>query len=180
LQFDRAAIAAGEVWRLATCYLTHFNGEHLLWDLLMFAALGALCEYRNATRMWACVAAGAAAVTATVYWWFPDVYFYRGLSGLDTALFTLLAIEMLHEARREQNRLQAYCVGGLLIGLAAKIAYESIGGQTIFVEQQAAGFVPLVWDHIVGAAVGSIIGACCGSGRGRISYQQLAFRRSAA
>ena len=180
LQFDRAAIAAGELWRLATCHLTHWNGEHILWDLLMFAVLGALCEWRSPARMRWCAVAGAAAVSATVIWLFPTVELYRGLSGIDTALFTLLAIALLRDARREQNVGQMFCTGGLLIGLAAKIAYEAVGGQTIFVEQTAAGFLPLVWDHVAGALVGAIL-AMCGSWQncGRLS-SQLAFPRPAA
>jgi hypothetical protein len=44
LQFDRTSLAAGEVWRLATEHVTHWNAEHLQWDLLMFIVLGGACE----------------------------------------------------------------------------------------------------------------------------------------
>lgn len=30
LQFDRAAISAGQWWRLVSCHLTHFGWPHLL------------------------------------------------------------------------------------------------------------------------------------------------------
>ncbi|NOY42897.1 MAG: rhombosortase [Planctomycetes bacterium] len=154
LQYDRAAIEGGEFWRLATCYLTHWNADHLTWDLLMFLVLGGACEIRNPLRMRTSLLAGIVAVSALVYLAFPDITTYRGLSGLDTAMFTLLATGLLCEAWRERNTLQTLATGGLLLALSAKTVYEAVTGQTLFVDQQAADFVPLVYDHIAGAAVG--------------------------
>ena len=37
-QYERAAIAAGQWWRMLTGHLTHWNMDHLLWDVLMFQA----------------------------------------------------------------------------------------------------------------------------------------------
>jgi len=39
LQYDRAAIAAGEVWRLASGHWTHYSLDHVVWDALAFATL---------------------------------------------------------------------------------------------------------------------------------------------
>ena len=155
LQLDRAAIAAGEVWRLGTCHLTHWNAEHLQWDFLMFILLGGACELRKPRRMRWCVAAAAGAVTGLVWCCFPDVQAYRGLSGIDTALFTLLAINLVRDARSEGNRLLTLAASGLLVGFAAKTAFEAATGQTYFVDQHAAGFSPLVWDHVAAAVVGA-------------------------
>jgi rhomboid family GlyGly-CTERM serine protease len=156
LQLDRGEVAGGEVWRLATCHVTHWNLEHLAWDLLMFVVLGAACELRNPRRMWWCVAATMAAVTGVVLFCFPEIGRYRGLSGIDTALFVLLAVEIVRDAAREKKRLVAVAAGLLLVGFAAKTTYEAITGQTYFVDQQAAGFVPLVWDHVVASVIGAI------------------------
>jgi rhomboid family GlyGly-CTERM serine protease len=157
LQFSRARFVAGEFWRLASCHLTHWNWEHLQWDLLMFVVLGAICEMRNSGRMVWCVLAAATCVSLLVLGLFPDIETYRGLSGVDTALFTLLAIDLLREAWVERRRTLAIVVGGALIGFAAKTAYEAVAGCALFVDQQQAGFNILVWDHILAAAVGSII-----------------------
>ena len=157
LQYERDSIMAGELWRFATCHVTHWNGEHLLWDLLMFVVLAAWCERRNPLRMRMCLAFGVIAVSSTVFLFFPHMQAYRGLSGVDTALFTLLAVELFHEGRRERDRLQCIATGGLLLGFVAKLAYEAIAGSTIFVDEQAAGFAPLVWDHLAGAVVGMVV-----------------------
>jgi rhomboid family GlyGly-CTERM serine protease len=156
LQLDRAALAAGDLWRLATCHLTHWNVEHLIWDLLMFIVLGAACELRNPQRMRCCVATAAAAVTVLVLLCFPEIETYRGLSGIDTALFVLLAVEIVRDALRDGNRLLTLAAGGLLVGFMAKTIYEATTRQTIFVDQAAAGFVPLVWDHLVAGGIGAI------------------------
>lgn len=156
LQFDRSAIAGGEFWRLATCHVTHWNLEHFQWDWLIFLVLAAVCELRDRGRMLGCVVGAAVAVTTVVWVWFPELGTYRGLSGIDTALFTMLAIDVVRDAMRDQNRLLQIAASGLLLGFAAKTAYEAITGQTYFVDQEAAGFVPLVWDHVAAGAVGVI------------------------
>ncbi len=157
LQFHRASISTGEVWRLATCHLTHWNGDHLRWDLLMFVVIGGACELRSPRQMRWCVAMAATAVTGLVFCYFPAMQEYRGLSGIDTALFTLLAIELVRDARREGNCILAMTAGGLLAGFVAKTAFEAATGQTVFVDQEAAGFAPLVWDHVVAGVVGVMV-----------------------
>ena len=157
LQFDRAALQAGEIWRLATCHAVHWNAEHLQWDLLMFVVLGAMCELRSPRRMWLCTVAAAACVSMLVFFAFPTIEAYRGLSGIDTALFTLLAIDLLRDARRQKNWLSAVAIGGLFFGFIAKTAYEAVTGSAFFVDQHSAGFELLVWDHIVAGVVGAIL-----------------------
>lgn len=156
LQFDRLAISAGETWRLATCHLVHWNLEHLKWDLLMFAVLGAVSEWRDPLRMRCCVLAAAAAVSWLVAVQFPDIAYYRGLSGIDTALFTLLAIDFFRDAVRDRNWLLATATGGMLYGFAAKTIFEAATGRTLFVDQETGGFVILVWDHVVAGLVGTV------------------------
>jgi rhomboid family GlyGly-CTERM serine protease len=154
LQFDRTQIEAGQLWRFATGHLTHWNFEHLQWDLLMFAVLGTICELRNPRQMRWCVAIAAAAVSALVFVAFPSVAAYRGLSGIDTALFTLLALALLKDARRDHHKFLAFTTTALLIGFIAKTSYEAVTGHAFFVNQDAAGFSLLVWDHVVAGAVG--------------------------
>jgi rhomboid family GlyGly-CTERM serine protease len=159
LQFERTRIEAGQLWRLATGHLTHWNFEHLQWDLLMFMVLGTICELRNSRQMRWCLAIAAASVSALVFVAFPSVVTYRGLSGIDTALFTMLALSLLKDARRDHNKFLATTTAALLIGFIAKTSYEAVTGHAFFVNQDAAGFSLLVWDHVVAGAVG-ICAAC--------------------
>jgi rhomboid family GlyGly-CTERM serine protease len=162
LQFDRTAVAAGELWRLATAHLVHWNVEHLQWDLLMFVVLGAACEIRRRRRMWLCTATSTACVSILVLVFFPEIETYRGLSGVDTALFTLLAIDLMRDALKRQQPVMAVTIGALLVGFMAKTAYEAVTGHALFVDQTAAGFELLVWDHIVAAVVGAVIALSVG------------------
>ncbi|MDZ7618556.1 MAG: rhombosortase, partial [Patescibacteria group bacterium] len=83
LQFDRTAIAAGQLWRLATCHLTHWSVDHLFWDVATFACLAAICQSESRRATWICLAASAMAIPAAVWLFMPDMPTYRGLSGLD-------------------------------------------------------------------------------------------------
>ena len=156
LEFSRASLADGECWRLLTGHLTHWNFDHFMWDLVMFAALGAICERRGRGRYAACLLAAALAIPLCVYALMPEMATYRGLSGLDSALFAMLAVLMLREKWAERDWTGTTIVAILLLGFAAKVGYEFVTLQTVFVDSAAADFIPLPLAHIVGAAVGTL------------------------
>jgi rhomboid family GlyGly-CTERM serine protease len=158
LQFDRSAIAAGEWWRLFTGHLTHWGTEHLAWDLLVFVALGMICETGNRRQFVTVLAASSLAISFVVWALLPDAQIYRGLSGLDTALFASLAISMLIHSVREQRRGWSSVIAVLLISLMGKIALEMLTHRAFFVDASAAGFEPLPLSHLVGASVGITVG----------------------
>jgi membrane associated rhomboid family serine protease len=51
LEYSRPALAQGEIWRLVSCHWTHWSGEHLLWDVVAFGVLAALCEKQFGRRL---------------------------------------------------------------------------------------------------------------------------------
>ena len=154
LQLDRDAVAAGQLWRLATCHLVHWNIEHACWDIAVFTGLGALCVYREGQRLTACFVGSALAIALGVWLAAPQVQIYRGASGVDSALFALLAVGLIREAARDRDRLRLLVLGALGSGFIAKVAWETVTAQTIFVDAPAAGFVPVPLAHAIGAAVG--------------------------
>jgi hypothetical protein len=79
------------------------------------------------------------------------------LSGIDTALFSLAALELWGEARGGRRLLIRAAVGALLAGLLAKLGYEVATGATLFVDSSSAGFTPLPLVHAVGAGVGVLV-----------------------
>ena len=157
LEFDRAALAAGDWWRMLSGQLTHFGFEHLAWDVSVFAVLGVMCERRNRTATLACLGIAALLITAAVWLLLPEMATYRGLSGLDTALFALLGGMMLSEKRREGSCGWVAVIFVLLLGMVAKIAWEFLSGGTIFVDSSSSQFVPVPLAHLVGAAVGLLV-----------------------
>jgi len=151
LQFDRAALAGGAWWRLLTAHLTHFDGNHLAWDVGVFLALGWSCE-RSAPRTTArALLAAAVAITLGVWASQPQFATYRGLSGLDCTLFALRATDLLRH-RETMPRL----VGLLaLLGLGGKCVFELATGSTLFT--RGTGYDPVPLAHLVGAAVGVLV-----------------------
>jgi rhomboid family GlyGly-CTERM serine protease len=150
LELDRAAVARGEVWRLLTGHWTHWTVDHLVWDSLGFVVLAVLCETRvSRGRLLLGVAGSALAVSAGV-WFLPEIEHiarYRGLSGIDSALFVLLAVSLMRERP---------LAGLALAAFLGKSAWEVATGSTLFV--QTGSFVPVPLAHLVGGAWGLILG----------------------
>jgi rhomboid family GlyGly-CTERM serine protease len=168
LQFDRAALAAGQWWRILTAHMTHWNAEHLVWDAAMFLILGAVLERQNRRQFILGIAAASVAISAAVWFLQPELNTYRGLSGVDTALFVMLSVGLLHDALSGQDRSRwAIAVPVLLlVALAGKLVGECVTGEAFFVNAENAGFVPVPLAHVVGAAVGLAV-PLLSFGRGR-------------
>jgi rhomboid family GlyGly-CTERM serine protease len=156
LEFDQAAIAAGQVWRIVTGHLTHWNLDHLFWDAAVFVGLGVVCARRSTVRTVICLLGSAIAISFSLLVWCPEVLIYRGLSGVDSALFALLAVGLLQDGHRSQDRMLQSVAAALLLAFFGKTAFEVLTGTTLFVDSEAAGFQPIALAHAVGGAVGAL------------------------
>ncbi len=158
LQYDPAAISGGEIWRVVTGHWTHWSLDHLFWDALAFVVLGALCELSDRRAFLTCLAFSAAFIPLSIGVLMPEVDAYRGLSGIDSALFVLAAVILLRENRGARRWGWVAGVGVVLCGFAAKIVFEYATGQTIFVDSTAADMVPIPLAHVIGGIVGAGVG----------------------
>jgi rhomboid family GlyGly-CTERM serine protease len=158
LQYDRAAIARCEVWRLVTSHFTHWSADHLFWDAMAFAALGCLCERNGVGSFLRCLSLSAFLIPVMLWFTQPLMATYRGLSGIDSALFALLATRVVREAASDKNRLKLVVAGIVSVGFAAKVGFEFSTGTTLFVDSAAAGLIPVPLAHVVGG----IVGIACG------------------
>jgi rhomboid family GlyGly-CTERM serine protease len=157
-EYNRESILHGEWSRLLTGHLTHWNFDHLFWDAATFLLLGIACVWRSLGRTVTTLLGAAVAISASLLLFQPEMATYRGLSGLDSALFTLLAAMIWRESRRDGRwKLGAVAIAAGA-GFLAKAAYESATGTTLFVDSSAAGFIPLASAHLIGGAVGAIVG----------------------
>ena len=178
-QFDRTAVGAGQFWRLITCHLAHCNWEHLFWDAAMFVLLGTICERRDRVAWLACCAVSSLTIAWAILTFQPGIELYRGLSGIDTGLFVLLAIGVAAGRWAVRDWKSLAVIGGLLIGLVAKTAYEAVTGATLFVDSSTAGFVAVPLAHLVGALTGGLIGLVrllCESKTGRVEPRPVSSR----
>ena len=171
LQLERAAVAVGEWWRLVAGHFTHWSADHLVWDVLVFALLGAACEVTSRRRMLITLGIAIVAIPLAVLLWQPQFHTYRGLSGLDSALFGLLAFDLLREKLRESHHRAVVAIGLLIVAFIAKAAFESLTGSAVFADSAAGGFVPVPLAHLVGFVSGAITSVACALSRNRFRRQ---------
>lgn len=158
LQYDAGAIAGGQWWRIITCHFTHWTADHLMWDAVTFAALGFACERMHRRATLACLAVAAIAIPLAIAAAMPELATYRGLSGLDSALFMLLAVFVVRRSWAGGGRWLGIAAAAAIAGFAGKTMFEVATGTTLFVESSGA-FVPIPLSHLAGAAAGLVIGA---------------------
>ena len=178
LLYDRSDLVHHELWRLLTCHWVHLSWDHLFWSAITFLGLGSLCELLDKKKYYATVAVSTLLIPAAIWWGLPDLVVYGGLSGLDCALYALLMVLLIKHEIRSRNRLWVACFSLLLVGLIAKIIYETITGQTIFVNNSHSGMVPVPLAHLVGGVVGTTIGLLKNVSMTGTSNQQVPIRHA--
>lgn len=154
LQFEHSALPS-EPWRLLTCHWAHWHLDHLCWNLAVFMALGAMMEIRSRARFLACVVSSALVISATLIVARPELVLYRGLSGIDSALFAAVVVVLLRDAVAARQWQTSSWLALAVTALLAKIAFESVTGRCLFVDTTTFTPIPLV--HTAGAIVGVIV-----------------------
>jgi rhomboid family GlyGly-CTERM serine protease len=150
LELDRALLVR-QPWRLWTGHFVHWSGDHLLWDVLVFVALGAVAERRSRGRCALVLAAGALTIAVAVVLG-PAVSVYRGLSGVDSALLGLVLATRLSDPRLR------FGAALTLLLFAGKVAFELASSEALFVRgSPGVEVVPLA--HVVGLVTGLALGA---------------------
>ena len=159
LQLDFSAVTSGQWWRIWTGHLTHYDGQHLFWDLLMFVVLAAACERQHPRLFAPAITLMIAGISATVGFVCEESV-YRGLSSLDTGLFVWFIAGQVRQSILGRDRVTAllWLVPG--VGVVGKLLYEATTGQTLFVE--ATTFTPLVEAHLAGVMSGLICSVAIG------------------
>ena len=152
MEYDRAAVAAGQFCRLVTCQWVHWSADHLFWDVCVFLAIGSACEVRDRRRAIAVTLLSTIGVPVAIHFLSPAITNFRGLSGIDSALFGLALVLVAEEGVRQRRwSMLAAGVAGVSLFIA-KCTYELMTSKTLFVESSDFVVVPLA--HVVGLAVG--------------------------
>ena len=158
LQFDRTAAAHGQVWRFFTAHLTHFSEDHLRWDVFAFILLGTMAEFISRRGFWLTLGVAAFVITGGVGILQPHFATYRGLSGIDSALFGFVLAELLISGWRERHKFSIVVGLFALGGFAAKCAFELGTGGAVFVDVSTA-FTPVPLAHLLGLASWTAVAA---------------------
>jgi len=144
--FDRAALAAGEIWRLVTGHFAHLGVSHLLLNGAGFLLIWYLINTAFSRMQWLFVTLVVIAGIDFGFWFFePNLAWYVGLSGM---LHGLLAAGII--ASLESRRADIWILGIALIG---KITYETLVGPLPGSEQASGGMV-ITAAHAYGVVAG--------------------------
>lgn len=93
LLYDRAALTAGEFWRVWTGHLVHFGWPHFIADTGLLLILGWLLETRHSRFTHLALGFMPVLIAAVLYWLDPTMLRYGGLSALDLGLLVFLALQ---------------------------------------------------------------------------------------
>jgi rhomboid family GlyGly-CTERM serine protease len=145
-RYQRAAVAAGEWWRLLSAHIVHLDARHALWNAAGLALLWALFARSYRPWRWALALALIVAAVAAGFWFLsPRLQWYVGASALLHGVFACGAIAMIRTGER---------LGWLAaIALAAKLAWEQWQGPLPLTH----GPVVTV-SHVYGAVGGALAG----------------------
>jgi rhomboid family GlyGly-CTERM serine protease len=151
LQFDRAAILHGQVWRLLTGNLVHWSIEHFLLDVSAFAVVGLMYERALRPRYFWLLLTVALSVSLGMLVLLPDTRIYRGLSGVDSGQFVLALAVELQLVRQDRSR-WLWLAPALAI-FTLKMLSETATGHMFFGTESLGNIgQPTPLAHVLGAA----------------------------
>lgn len=163
LQWQGTSGSLGNLWkmcsqwgiwlRVAGSNWLHWSSSHLFWDVAMFYVVGSFCERRGRLLYLSAMAVSALAIPISVAMAAPELGTYRGLSGIDTALFALLSTQLFLAEIRRRDWSGSLLFGGMLLAMALKIGWELHCQGNLFVTGN--DFVPVPLAHLVGAIIGT-------------------------
>ena len=153
LQYNRSHIGTGELWRLVTSHWSHWSFDHLLWCTVTFIILGSICERFNWKGFIFTLLASLIFLPLVIWLFKPNMHYYRGLSGICSALYICASIYLVKDAFSSKNLTLLLFSGGSIMLFIFKILYESICGQAIFVHNNNL-FHPVPLVHLTGGLVG--------------------------
>lgn len=150
-RYDRAALAAGEYWRLVSGHLVHLGWGHLWPNLAALLVIALLLEGTFGSVDWIVVGlVSAAAIDLGLLTIDTDVEWYVGLSGVLHGFVAAGALGLM---------LEKQALGVVLaVGVVAKLIFEQTFGAVPFTAASVGGPV-IVSAHLFGAAGGLLAAA---------------------
>jgi len=145
LSYQRAALAEGQWWRLLTAHFVHLDLEHAALNAMGLVLMWALFARDYPPLRWLAIYLGTALTVSASLWWFsPDVAWYVGASG---ALHGVMTAGTLAHLRR--GDLDGWI---LAIFIVVKLGYEQYAGALPF-----AGSPDTVVDAHLYGAIGGVV-----------------------
>ncbi|MDJ0794417.1 MAG: rhombosortase [Woeseiaceae bacterium] len=151
LAYDRAALAAGQMWRLLTGHFVHLGWTHSVLNLAGLALVVWLVGTVFTWLRWLYIGfVSIAAIDAGLWLFNTDLDWYVGLSGMLHGLLAAGLLPRLLQRDRESMVLAVFVL--------AKLVWEQVGGPLPGSESTSGGTV-IVDAHLYGVIGGLLAGA---------------------
>lgn len=148
LRYERAAVAAGEWWRLLTANMIHAGWPHLALNLAGLAlALATIGRGLSAGRFSLTMLVAGATTTAGLWQFSPNISWYLGTSGALHGVFAAGALPLAF--RRDPFG------AGVVVLLVTKLAWEQVSGPLAGTEA-LSGITVIVDAHLYGS-IGGVV-----------------------
>ncbi len=148
----RADLQHGQLWRLWSGHWVHFSTSHLFWNVLVFLPVIYQLEKLRPGLAVKTTVLAAPLISLGLLAFAPAMHTYGGLSALNFALGTALALVIAQHAPR--LRLAALATLALLV---AKTAYEFCADATVFVSFAHTAVRPSALSHALGLLSGAAL-----------------------
>ena len=133
----------GEVWRLVTPIFLHFNGMHLLFNMLALYQFGGMIELRKRTGTLAFLVVVSAVLSNLAQYYWTGNPGFGGMSGVDLALFGYIWMKSQYEPESGLGMTR-----GTVTFIVLYLAVTIVGGATAIAHAA----------HLAGVVVGVLIG----------------------
>ena len=151
LRYERAAVLAGEAWRLVSAHFVHADGPHLWWNVAGVLLVGFLFASEYSPRQWLLILlTSTLAIDIGFLVFQPGLQWYLGFSGV---LHGCAAAGLVAWLRQERDPFTWLVVAVF----AAKLAWEHTMGPLPFTSQSLS--LPVIHEaHTYGAVGGLVAG----------------------
>lgn len=151
LRYTRTGVAAGQWWRLFTASFVHTGWTHVSLDLAGVVLIWIISGREQYGWRWLLTTvAGGWAVGLGVWWAWPNVVWYLGISGVLHTYWAVGAL-LLIAARN-------WLGFPMLLLLAGKLAWEQASGGGLPTSTEILHEQVFVTSHLIGAIAGAVIG----------------------
>ena len=146
LIYDHAAIAHGELWRLASGNLVHLSNTHFAYDLTAFLIAGTIIEVRGYRHFAMVCLSAAILIGVAIFVFAPELHYFGGLSGVVTAAVAYLCLHGVSEKGTWR-----WLCAAMMAGLVAKFWIEIALGNSLLLTVSNEAFAPVPLSHLMGA-----------------------------
>ncbi len=154
------------LYRCFTAHFVHFTPVHFFYDAVVFLLLGWQVCREEKREFLPLILFSSFVISLCVWIGCRELYCYRGLSGIDCALFGWVAMRHLPRKRG--------IVLVLLAGFCLKTVWECATGMALFAGDD--GFEAVPEAHLAGCLCGMLLSGKAGIGGIRRSSDSVGFR----